>query len=180
MPVRIAINGFGRIGRLSFRAMRDKAGKNGWKIVREFVIAERHDRARTCLGGGCQGCGMVNVTLKQGVEAIWNHLLRYRADSASRTIGQAAPTRGGSYTLVQFHDEVRLLGFEVRGRIVEREVSILPDPDEGDVDGVSGDYCAQSPALRRGVRGRSIDEVGSGQLRDLAHEPFAHDGNGVA
>ena len=42
---------------------------------------------------------------KVGVEAIWNHLLRYRADSASRYIAQAAPTRGGSYTLVQFHDE---------------------------------------------------------------------------
>jgi hypothetical protein len=42
---------------------------------------------------------------KEGVQAIWNHLLRYRADSASRTIGQAAPTRSGSYTLVQFYDE---------------------------------------------------------------------------
>ena len=31
--------------------------------------------------------------------------MRYRADSAARDIGQAAPTRGGSYTLVQFHDE---------------------------------------------------------------------------
>ncbi len=42
---------------------------------------------------------------KEGVEVIWNHLLRYRADSAARTIGQAAPTRGGSYTLVEFRDE---------------------------------------------------------------------------
>ena len=42
---------------------------------------------------------------KNGHHAIWNHLLRYRADSAARTIGQAAPTRGGSYTLVTFHDE---------------------------------------------------------------------------
>ncbi len=42
---------------------------------------------------------------KEGVEAIWNHLLRYRADGASRQIGQAAPTRGGSYTLVEFYDE---------------------------------------------------------------------------
>jgi len=42
---------------------------------------------------------------KEGVEAIWNHLLRYRADGAARTIGQAAPTRGGSYTLVKFYDE---------------------------------------------------------------------------
>ncbi len=45
----------------------------------------------------------------QGVQAIWNHLLRYRADSASRFIAQAAPTRGGNYTLVQFHDEFYML-----------------------------------------------------------------------
>ncbi|MGB6334023.1 MAG: DUF1329 domain-containing protein, partial [Thermoanaerobaculia bacterium] len=36
---------------------------------------------------------------KVGVEGIWNHLLRYRSDSASRDIGQAAPTRGGKFTL---------------------------------------------------------------------------------
>ena len=46
---------------------------------------------------------------KVGVEVIWNHLLRYRSDSASRDIGQAAPTRGGKYTLVQFHDEFFML-----------------------------------------------------------------------
>ncbi len=42
---------------------------------------------------------------KQGLECIWNHLLRYRAESAARDIAQAAPTRGGDYTLVQFRDE---------------------------------------------------------------------------
>ena len=42
---------------------------------------------------------------KNGQEVIWNHLTRYRADSATRDIGQAAPTRSGSYTLVQFRDE---------------------------------------------------------------------------
>jgi hypothetical protein len=46
---------------------------------------------------------------KVGVEAIWNHLLRYRGESASRDIGQAAPTRGGKFTLVQFHDEFFML-----------------------------------------------------------------------
>ncbi len=46
---------------------------------------------------------------KQGVEGIWNHILRYRSDSASRDIGQAAPTRGGKYTMVQFHDEFYML-----------------------------------------------------------------------
>ena len=46
---------------------------------------------------------------KSGVEVIWNHLLRFRGGIASRTIGQAAPTRGGKYTLVQFSDEFYLL-----------------------------------------------------------------------
>jgi len=40
-----------------------------------------------------------------GLEVIWNHLARYRGVSASRHIAQAAPTRNGSYTLVQFEDE---------------------------------------------------------------------------
>ena len=43
------------------------------------------------------------------MEVIWNHLLRFRGEIASRTIAQAAPTRGGKYTLVQFSDEFYLL-----------------------------------------------------------------------
>ena len=46
---------------------------------------------------------------KEGVEGIWNHLLRYRAEIATRSIAQAAPTRGGKYTLVQFVDEFYML-----------------------------------------------------------------------
>lgn len=42
---------------------------------------------------------------KEGVEVFWNHVLRYRADAALRTIGQAPVTAGGSYTLVKFRDE---------------------------------------------------------------------------
>jgi hypothetical protein len=41
---------------------------------------------------------------KSGVEVIWNHLLRYRGDVATRTFMQTAPTRGGSYTLVKFKE----------------------------------------------------------------------------
>ena len=48
-----------------------------------------------------------------GVQAIWNHILRYRADMAERTIGQAAVTRDGSYTLVKFTDNyMGLYGLE--------------------------------------------------------------------
>jgi hypothetical protein len=42
---------------------------------------------------------------ENGHQAIWNHLLRYRADAVVRTVGQAAPTRGGTYNLVTFRDE---------------------------------------------------------------------------
>ncbi|MBW2366849.1 MAG: DUF1329 domain-containing protein [Deltaproteobacteria bacterium] len=46
---------------------------------------------------------------KNGPQVIWNHLLRYRGGIASRKIAQAAPTRGGQYSLVLFDDEFNLL-----------------------------------------------------------------------
>ena len=46
---------------------------------------------------------------KNGLEAMWNHLLRYCGETIRRTIGQAAPTRGGAYTMVKFVDETHLL-----------------------------------------------------------------------
>jgi hypothetical protein len=46
---------------------------------------------------------------KAGVEVIWNHLLRFRGEAAERRIAQAAVTRGGDYTLVQFKEEYYLL-----------------------------------------------------------------------
>ena len=46
---------------------------------------------------------------ESGIEVLWNHLLRYRGDVASRKIAQAPMTRGGSYTLVKFDDEFNLI-----------------------------------------------------------------------
>jgi hypothetical protein len=68
--------------------------------------------ARTVENGhGVEGAinGIPFPIPKQGVEVIWNHLLRFRGGIASRTIAQAAPTRGGKHTLVQFSDEFFLL-----------------------------------------------------------------------
>ncbi len=42
---------------------------------------------------------------RTGREVIWNHLLRYRGVAVIRSIAQAAPTRGGAYSLVTFADE---------------------------------------------------------------------------
>ena len=42
---------------------------------------------------------------KNGLEAIWNHLLRYRGETIERTFAQAAVTRGGDYTLFKLKDQ---------------------------------------------------------------------------
>jgi len=49
-----------------------------------------------------------------GVEVIWNHILRFRAEIAERVIGQAAVTRTGSYNMVKFHDET-YVGYSLPG-----------------------------------------------------------------
>ncbi|MEO8198010.1 MAG: DUF1329 domain-containing protein [Thermoanaerobaculia bacterium] len=46
---------------------------------------------------------------KSGVEVIWNHMLRFRGEIAGRWVAQAAPTRGGQYTLVKFEEETMFL-----------------------------------------------------------------------
>lgn len=43
---------------------------------------------------------------ENGLQVIWNHILRWRAESAARTTAQAAPTRKGAYTLVKFEDQI--------------------------------------------------------------------------
>jgi len=40
-----------------------------------------------------------------GLEAIWNHIVRYRGNAVKRHINQAAVTASGNYTLVKLEDE---------------------------------------------------------------------------
>ena len=49
-----------------------------------------------------------------GLEAIWNHILRYRGESVTREGGQAAPTASGDYTYLGF-DEKLILPYNVKG-----------------------------------------------------------------
>ena len=51
---------------------------------------------------------------KNGLEAIWNHLLRYRGKSARVTSGQAAPTAAGAYVVVKIREQV-LWGYQQPG-----------------------------------------------------------------
>ena len=45
---------------------------------------------------------------KNGLEVIWNHLLRYRGETVQCRIGQAAVTAGGDYTIVEFEISAEL------------------------------------------------------------------------
>ena len=45
---------------------------------------------------------------ENGLEAIWNHILRYRGEGMVRQGGQAAPTASGSYTYVGFDDQLMI------------------------------------------------------------------------
>ncbi len=44
-----------------------------------------------------------------GLEVIWNHIVRYRGETAARDVGQATPQRDGSYNIIKFRDEIDLV-----------------------------------------------------------------------
>ncbi|EWH11000.1 hypothetical protein DS2_05510 [Catenovulum agarivorans DS-2] len=46
---------------------------------------------------------------KNGLEAIWNHILRYRGEGVARWGGQAGPTASGDYTMIGFDERVMFL-----------------------------------------------------------------------
>jgi len=50
---------------------------------------------------------------KNGLEAIWNHILRYRGEMLTRHAGQAAPTASGDYTYIGF-DEALMLPYDMK------------------------------------------------------------------
>jgi hypothetical protein len=59
------------------------------------------------------GNGIVNAAIgipfpipQNGLEAIWNHLLRFRGVAASRNGGQAAPTAAGAFTIIGFDEQI--------------------------------------------------------------------------
>ncbi|MBU1437272.1 MAG: DUF1329 domain-containing protein [Gammaproteobacteria bacterium] len=59
------------------------------------------------------GNGIINAAIgipfpipANGLEAVWNHIVRFRGVAASRNGGQAAPTATGAYTLIGFNEEI--------------------------------------------------------------------------
>ena len=84
--------------------------------IYDAVKANASSAKLTGSGNGVTGAigGPPFPVPKSGVEVIWNHILRYRADIAERVIGQAAVTRSGSYNMVKFHDET-YIGYALPG-----------------------------------------------------------------
>jgi hypothetical protein len=72
-------------------------------------------------GAGVEGAiGGIPFPIPQnGLEVMWNHLLRFRGVIAERHIAQAAPTRGGTYTLVDF-DEEYIFNYYLEGMTPEK------------------------------------------------------------
>lgn len=51
---------------------------------------------------------------QNGLEAIWNHILRYRGEALTRNGGQVVPTASGDFTFIGF-DEKLMLPYGVKG-----------------------------------------------------------------
>jgi hypothetical protein len=61
-----------------------------------------------------------------GLEAIWNHILRYRGEQVKREGGQVSPTASGDYTYLGFEESL-ILPYNVQGAKPEtlQETNIL-------------------------------------------------------
>ena len=80
---------------------------------RIYDMTKKVSQTAELVNGGDGVTGTVNgipfPIPQSGIEVLWNHVLRYRGDIAARHIAQAPMTRGGSYTLVKFEDEMNLI-----------------------------------------------------------------------
>ena len=116
-----------------------------------------------------------------GVEAIWNHIVRYRGTGARRITGQATPQANGSYNVVLFEDEI----------VFRRAVEDL-DPGEDENVLFYFKQKVKSPARLAGnvlLVHETIDQVkeprkawiyNAGQRRVRRAPQVAYDGPGTA
>jgi len=83
------------------------------------AVSDNATRAELVEGGNGIKDAAVGIPFPvpaNGLEAIWNHTLRYRGESLSRYAGQAAPTASGDYTFIGLN-ETLLLPFNVKGAV---------------------------------------------------------------
>ncbi|TAD91535.1 MAG: DUF1329 domain-containing protein [Alphaproteobacteria bacterium] len=83
--------------------------------VYQATIANAGRARLTPDGNGVDGAaiGVPFPIPENGLQAIWNHLLRYRGETLRRVNGQAAVTRGGDWTMVRL-EETALFPYSLR------------------------------------------------------------------
>lgn len=75
--------------------------------------------------------------------------------------------------MVEVDDDVRRLGLEVRGRIIEGEVRVLADAGEAKVDRRGRDARVEALQFGGEIRGVGVDRDELGPRRQLVDETFA-------
>ncbi|WP_339458188.1 DUF1329 domain-containing protein [Pseudomonas sp. EA_105y_Pfl2_R69] len=76
----------------------------------DVLAAVKRNATRTQLVAGGNGLESFESAIpfpipQSGLEAIWNHITRYRGGSVKRLVTQATPQANGTYSLVYFQDE---------------------------------------------------------------------------
>ncbi|MEI6858198.1 MAG: DUF1329 domain-containing protein [Shewanella sp.] len=79
------------------------------QFVYDATLANATRAELVSQGNGVKGAsiGIPFPIPENGLEVIWNHILRFRGVDVKTYRSQAAPTAGGSYTLVETKEEIR-------------------------------------------------------------------------
>ncbi len=118
---------------------------------------------------------------KSGVEAFWNHVLRYRADAAAREIGQAAVSPSGSYNMVKFHDEFYVAYSQPNAKEADLDNVILYFIEETVAPArLAGDILLVHETLDQSKENRRAWIYNAGQRRVRRAPDVAFDNPGTA
>lgn len=134
------------------------------------------------------GNGLTNYTEgvafpfpKDGLEAIWNHITRYRGGSIERTITQISPQVSGDFTLVKFRDE-----FTFRNRLKDydptkdQNVLFYFKQDVLEPARLAGNVLLVHETLDQVTEARRAWLYNAGQRRVRRAPNVAYDGPGTA
>ena len=120
---------------------------------------------------------------KNGVEAIWNHILHYRGNTVIKYGAQAAPTRGGSYTIMKMVEKIvvdyanpdKSLEELAKANIFGKFVQVITSPAR-----LSGTALLIHESINQVKKPRQAWTYNSGQRRVRRAPNVAYDTPGTA
>ena len=89
------------------------------KDIYDAAIADATTAELTADGNGVKNATRTSPfpIPKNGLETIWNHLLRYRGETSERSVKQVTPTPDGAFSPVQFNEKV-LFAYNQQGATI--------------------------------------------------------------